>query len=259
MKENVVSFRASDNSIVKLECYDRLESTATLAKRYASEGYPDRYAVVAEYDESQGDERGIYLSCILRPSIFPSEAGLLSSLAAVAFATALEEHTASRIGIGWVSNIYCEGKQIGGAKIESKLDSFATYEYLVVTFSARLSDEEFPPRLTDLVRKVFESGNTSIASLIAKTVLNKLLPFYVTLKTNTKFMNTYRQKFILGGVKIKRLVDGRRETCKVIGIDQDDFSLTVTTKHGEQVRITNPQSVILPKSVKLQKKKSNDK
>ena len=258
MTVNTGSFRASDNSIVKFECYDRLESTVELARKYARAGYPDRYAVISEYDESKGGERGVYLSCILRPSIFPSQAGLLSSLAATAFATALEEHTDKRIGIGWVSNIYCEGKQIGYAKIEGKLDNFSSYEYIIVCFYAVLSDEDFPPRLTDLMRKVFESGNSSIATLIAKNILNKLLPFYVTIKNNTKFMNTYKQKFILGGAKIKRLVDGRKETCKVVSIDPEDCSLIVLCKKGEEIRITNPKSIILPKSVKLIKRKQSE-
>ena len=102
---NKVSMRASDDSIVTLECHDRLASTAKLAREYAANGYPDRYAVVSEFDDERGaDKRGIYLSCILRPSFFPSQAPLLTALAAVSFVTALEEHTQKRLGIGWVSS-----------------------------------------------------------------------------------------------------------------------------------------------------------
>ena len=102
MNPELISVRESDNNIVKLECYNRLDSTVKLARAYARDGYPDRYAVVAEY-LGGSDDRGIHMSIILRPSIFPSQAGLLSSLASVALVTALEDHTSKRLGIGWVS------------------------------------------------------------------------------------------------------------------------------------------------------------
>jgi hypothetical protein len=40
--------RASDGSVVKLECHNALPSTAKLAREYAKRGYPDRYVVFAE-------------------------------------------------------------------------------------------------------------------------------------------------------------------------------------------------------------------
>lgn len=253
---STTSIRASDDSIVTLECHDRLESTVALAREYAKNGYPDRYAVVAEYDESKGQEkRGVYISLILRPSFFPSQAGLLSSLSALAFVTALEEYTTKRLGIGWVSNLYCEGKAFGGVIIEGKLDSFLAYEYIIVNFSATLSDENFPPRITDLIKKVFESNSASVTSIIAKSVLSKFFPLYVNMKNTAKFMNAYRKKFILHGVKIKRIDDGKKSTCKVLSINGNDGSLLVENKDGSVEKITTPASVIIPKTIRIPKNK----
>ena len=252
---NKVSMRASDDSIVTLECHDRLNSTAALAREYAKQGYPDRYAVISEFDHEKGaDKRGIYLSCILRPSFFPSQAPLLSALSAVAFVTALEEHTQKRLGIGWVSSVYCEGKAFGKVSIEGKLDSFASYEYIIVNFSAMLSAEDFPPRLTDLIRKVFESENSSIATIIAKTILNRFFPFYSDIKNSTKFMNIYRKKFVLHGVKIKIVSGGKKLTYKVLGINHKDCALLVENKSGKIEKILSNTNVIIPKTVKLPKK-----
>ena len=82
---NVFSFRTSDGNTVKLEYHTSLPSTAKLAKDYANSAYPDRYVVFAERQTavsatgapiSEGDsESGLFLSCILRPSIFSSQAG----------------------------------------------------------------------------------------------------------------------------------------------------------------------------------------
>jgi len=255
MSRNIVSMRASDDSIVKLECHDRLLSTAALAKQYAKMGYPDRYVVMAESERQRSSEKkGLYMSLILRPSFFPSQAALLSSLSTVALISALKEHTTKHLGIGWVSNIYCEGRSVGGITIEGKLDNFTSYEYIVVTFSVTLSEENFPPRLTDLVRKVFERENSSIAMIIAKTVLNKFFPLYTHMRTNTSFMNQYRQNFLLHGRKIKYLRDGKKKNCKVLGINNEDGALIVEMKNGKIKNITSPVGVIIPKKIKIQKK-----
>ena len=259
MNHNLTTMRASDDSVVKLECHDALPSTAKLAREYAKLGYPDRYVVFAERKKkSESDEkrrneaeRGIYMSCILRPSIFPSQAALLSALCAVALDTALEEHTTQQIGIGWVSKIYCNGMAIGDVTIEGKLDNFTSYEYIIINFSLTLSDTDFPPRLTDLIRKVFESENTSIPIIIAKNILNKFFSFYSNLKNSSKFMDIYRQKFILRGHKVKYLKNGRRQTCKVLGVKTDDCSLMVEDSDKKVVYISTPNKVIIPKKIAI--------
>ena len=254
---NAISMRASDGSIVKIEYHKRLDSASALAREYAKLGYPDRYAVVCESENSRdGDSRGIYISCILRPSIFPAQAGLLSSLAAVAFATGLEAHSTKKMGIGWVSNIYCDGRMIGSASIEGKLDNFTTYEYIIVNFSAKLSDEDFPNRISDLVKKVFEADNESVTAIIAKNVLNRFFPFYSNLRNNTKYMNIYKQKFVLNGVKIKLITDvkNKKETCRVTGIDPNYCTLLVERKNGSIEAVKSPTKVIIPKYIKLPKR-----
>lgn len=259
MSHTVTTVRVGDGSVVKLECHDALLSTTKLAREYAKLGYPDRYAVFAEKRKRQDadgkyrveDERGIYLSCILRPSIFPSQAALISSLSAVAMSTALEEHTAKKIGIGWVSKIYCDGVKVGEVTIEGKLDNFTSYEFIIVTFTATLGEDNFPPRLTDLIRKVFESDNSSISVIIAKNILNKFFPLYANLKNHEKFMDIYRQKFILRGQKVRYLTDGKRQVCKVLGIDPDTCSLMVEDRRRKVVKISKPSNVMIPNKIVL--------
>jgi BirA family biotin operon repressor/biotin-[acetyl-CoA-carboxylase] ligase len=249
--------RASDGSVVKLECHNALPSTAQLAREYAKRGYPDRYVVFAEgrkkLDQEgrfRGEiERGVFMSCILRPSIFPSQAALISSISAVAMTTALLEHTTATLGIGWVSKIYCNGKIIGECTIEGKLDNFTSYEYIIVTFSAVLSKEDFPPRITDLIRKVFESENTSVPIIIAKNILNKFFPLYSNVKNHTKYMDIYRKMFVLRGEKIKYLNNGKKQTCKVLGIDQDTCALMVEDSKRDVIYISTPNKVTIPKRI----------
>ena len=256
MSENVISVRAQDGSIIKFECHDALRSTATLAREYAMRGYPDRYVVFAERlirDDSDkgGSDRGLFMSCIFRPSMFPSQASLISSLAAVATVTALEEHTTESIGIGWVSRIFCNGNLIGQASIDGKLDNFTSYEYIIVNIAVTLDEKSFPPRLTDIIKKVFEKDNLSVEMLIAKNVLNKFLPYYNNIKSNSSFMNIYKEKFILCGKKAKYIVGDKKTTCRILGVDLMNCSLKIENEKKEIEMVQTPASIIIPKKIKL--------
>ncbi len=256
MENNYISMRASDSSIVKIEYHERVESSIGLMREYAQDKtFPDRYAVLSRYDYTYGsDSFGLHMSLLLRPSLFPSQVGLLTALATVALVKALEEHTEKPLGIGWVGKVYCDGKQIGGVSIEGKLDNYTTYEYIIVNFSVKLSNENFPPRLTDLIKKVFEEDNNSIAMIIAKNILNKFFPYYQKMKSSSKFMLDYQQKFILSGVKVKLIEGGKKTSCKVLSVSREDCSLIVEARDKSIRHITRPASVIIPKAVKITKK-----
>ena len=257
--DRIIAFRASDGNTVRLEYRESLPSAAALAKEYASAGYPDRYAVFTEcqLEESAtgtsisdpNGEEGIYLSCILRPSIFPSQAGLLGPMSAVAFTSALEEHTDRRLGIGWVSDIYCDGKRIGGCWLEGRLDSFTSYEYLIVNFAIKTSKKNFPPKLSDMVTKVFGEDNISIGMIIAKNIINKFFTLYRDLKNPGKYMDLYSSRFALTGKKVKYIEDGSKTGVRVVGVDKNDCALIVEAKSGQEFMITSPSSIIIPNKI----------
>ena len=257
--------RTQEGKILHLECHESIPSTHELARSYATSGYTDGYVVFSENQTKYNSlgapisgtapERGVYLSCILRPSIFPSQAGFLGAMAAVSLLSALEEHTVKRLGIGWVSDIFCEGKKIGTATVEGKLDNFSTYEYIIISFAVKLSDADFPPRVSDLIKKVFGSENSSIPLIIAKNILSKFFTFYPKrIKTGERFMDIYKRKFILSDVKTKYFEGGKKKRCKIIGIDSADGRLIIEVKGGELKSIGN-RSVIIPNKIKLKNKK----
>lgn len=253
---NIFSFRASDGNTVKLEYRESLPSTSALAREYASAGYPDRYTVFTEKQTvisalgeplSSGEsEKGLFLSCILRPSIFPSQAGAVGPLSALALSLALEEHTAKKMGIGWVSDIYCDNVKIGCVNVEGKFDSYTSYEYLIINFAVRLDEKNFPPRLTDMVRRVFEEDNISVPMIMAKTVLNKFFSIYKDMKNPAKHLNLYAGKFALTDKKIKFTEDGKKKNAKIVGINKEDLTLIIETRDGRRINISSPSAVIIP-------------
>ena len=265
--KSILNVRVADGSTVKIEYHEALASTAALAREYANEGYPDRYVVFTDHQStaaitgtrlSDGEyEQGVFISCILRPAFFPAQAGLVSHLSAVALVTALEEHTTKSLGLGWVTDVYCDGIKIGGCAIEGKLNNFSSYEYLIVTLAVRLDDKSFPPRLTDLVRKVFESENKSISTIIAKTVLNRFFAAYVSIKNPGKHMDAYHRKFLLRDKKIKYRLGDKKKIVRVVDVNKETGELIVELRNGEQVSVKSPSTVIMPKRIKLEARDKN--
>lgn len=257
---NVITFRASDGNTVRLEYRESLPSASALAKEYARQRYPDRYVVFSEKQTAESaiggsvsendPECGLYLSCILRPSIFPSQAGCLGALSSVALASALEEHTMQKMSIGWISDIYCGGVKIGYTSVEGKLDDYTSYEYLIVNFAVKLDPKKFSPRLTDRVRRVFEDENLSIPMIMAKTVLNRFFAIYREIKNPAKHLNHYAMKFALTDKKIKFIENGKKKTVKVLGVNKSNLALNILTKDGRTLEITSPSSVILPNKIR---------
>ena len=181
--KSIVTYREADGSIINFEAHSSLKSPIELARYYAKEkNYPDRYVVFTDRltkaklttkkDFEAESEYGIFMSCILRPSIFPSQASLLSAMSTIAAVCALEDHTEKKMGIGWVSDIYCDGIKIGSVALEGRLDDFRTYEYIIISFNIKISKDNFPPRLADMVKKVFESENTSVNMIIARSIVH---------------------------------------------------------------------------------------
>ena len=255
--------RNPDGKILHLECYETLPSTHELARKYARLGFNDGYVIFSEnqtaYDSlarplADGEtESGVFLSCILRPSIFPSQAGLLGAMSAVALYSALEEQTKKELGIGWVSDIFCEGRKIGTTVVEGKLDSFNTYEYIIISFFVKLSDDDFPPRLSDLIKKVFESENTSLSLIVAKKILAKFFEIYPRrIKAPERFMEIYKRKFALAGLSTKYTDGAKKRKCKILGINADG-RLIVENAKGEMINISGVKSIHIPDRIKVKR------
>ena len=246
--------RTSDGNILKLEYHEHLPSVSALAKEYARGGYPDRYVVLAERTDADSSA-GIYMSVILRPSIFPSQAVFVAPAAAVASATALQEHTTKSVGIGWLSDVYCDGYRIGSIGVEGKLDNFTSYEYLIINFSLHLDKANFPPRLTDMIRKVFESESASIAMIIAKNVLGKFFSLYTGIKSPQKIMNSYKNLFTQRGERIKCTIGDSTKTCKILGVDGATCALIVEERGGKITNVTTAKGVSMPRKLRAKQAK----
>lgn len=265
-KGNVLTFRMADGNVIQLERYNALPSTLTLAREYARAGYPDKYVIFTEKqslpireDDKKAKEKfeeGIFMSIILRPSFFPSQSGFLAVVTALSMVDALSQHTDRQLGLGWVSDVYCEGKKFASASLEGKFDNFSSYEYLIVSFRILLDEENFPPRMCDIVRRVFEEDSSSIPLLIGKNVLAKFFSLYPFIKTPGKFMESYQRKFLLRGIRTKLLTETKHKRCRILGVDPESARLIVELWDGSVRQISSRTQIAIPDKIAVRKNKS---
>ena len=257
--KSVFTYREVDGSLIKFEAHSSLKSPLDLARYYATEKkcqdrlvvFTDRLTKVASKKDIEAEATyGIFMSCVLRPSIFPSQASLLSILATAAAATALENHTDKKIGIGWVSDIYCDNVKIGNVTIEGKLDDFTSYEYIIVSFNIRIPKDDFPPRLADMIKKVFNEENTSVNMIIAKSILSRFFKFYQNLKAPQKFMSAYAQSFAFRGKRVKYYRDDKWKSHKVLGVDSKTGELIIDNGMNPDIRVSSPKLIQNPKKIR---------
>ena len=116
----------------ELEIHDRLDSTNNRAKARASAGAPHGLTVIADSQTGGRGRRGrsffspehtgVYLTCVLRPACTPEQASLLTSLAAVATARAIEKVADTDVKIKWVNDLYIGDKKTCGILSEAGMN-----------------------------------------------------------------------------------------------------------------------------------------
>lgn len=258
------TIKVGNGTTVRIEYRDFATSTAALAKEYAIHGYPDRYVIFTEHQatsdiigtklRSSELEKGIFLSIILRPSFFLSQGSSLGTLSVVALTQALESYTTKKLGISWVTDVFCEGIKIGGTQIEGKIKDANTFDYIIVSFAAKIDEKNFPPRLKDSVKRIFEKENLSIGMMMAKSILDKFFLAYSNDKVLDKCKKYYINKFALTDAKIKYIDNRRHRTATVVGIDKESLSLIVKPRFRNPITISKPSSIIIPGRIKINPK-----
>jgi BirA family transcriptional regulator, biotin operon repressor / biotin---[acetyl-CoA-carboxylase] ligase len=112
----------------KIHYFESVSSTMDAAAKLSLEGAAEGTVVVAE-SQAKGRGRlgrhwfspkykGIYFSLILRPKILPSQAALLTLLAAVSICEAVKEIAGLDARIKWPNDILLSNKKLGGILTE---------------------------------------------------------------------------------------------------------------------------------------------
>ena len=226
----------------RVEVHEKLDSTNTRAKLLAAQGAPHGYLVCADSQDSgrgrfgrtffSPEHSGVYITYILRPQMPAEEAVMITSLAAVAVARAIEAVSDAQVGIKWVNDLYINGRKTCGILCEASMDfESGMLEYAVLGIGINVMPMEFPPELRDIATSIGNEcgGDISRSRLIAE-ISNQLDALYPQLSTGA-FMSENRSRSIVIGRDVTVIRGDKQTPAHVLDIDAQG-RLVVRTESG---------------------------
>ena len=240
--EEISRFLTTKRIAREIEIHETLDSTNNRAKALASAGAPHGTAVVADA-QSGGKGRlgrtffspghsGVYLSYILRPDCAPERASLLTSLAAVAAARAIERGSDADVKIKWVNDLYLGGRKICGILSEAGVGmETGRLDYAVVGIGINTGKISFPPELAEIATSIGnETGAVPDRNRLIAEISNELESLYGQLESGA-FLEESRRRSCVIGREIMVLDGGKQYPAYAEDID-DQGRLVIRTGEG---------------------------
>ena len=226
----------------RMEVHDALDSTNTRAKAIAATGAPHGYLVVAE-SQSGGKGRmgraffspehsGVYITYVLRPNLLAERAVMITSMAAVAVARAIEALCDVDVKIKWVNDLYIGGRKACGILCEASMD-FETggLEYAVLGIGVNVAAMAFPEELKDIATSIEnECGAPVNRSRLIAEISNQLELLYGQLDS-CEFMRESRARSNVIGRDVLVMRGDERFEAHALDID-DQGRLVIRTAGG---------------------------
>ncbi len=162
---------------------------------------------------------GCYMSFLLRPAIKPEDCIMLTTMAAVATARAIEKLTDKKAEIKWVNDIYIGGKKTAGILTEGAYTAGDKIDFAVLGIGINLAvpDGGFPEELRDIAGAL---GDVEIKNELIAEIISGFVCLYKNLPDKS-YMKEYRERLFFLGKKVK-VVCG--DICsEATAIDVDDM------------------------------------
>ncbi len=192
------------------------DSTNNEAKRLAEAGASHGTLVVAEFQEAGKGRRGrswvsqsgtgIWMTILLRPQFPPSQASMLTLLAAMAVADGIEEVTGLRAAIKWPNDIVFRGKKICG--ILTEMSAEPDYiNHVVVGIGINANIREFPEELGEKATSLFLDQGKSVNRAAVIAAVWKAFERHYDQFLKTADLSVLRDKYE------ERLINKGEEVC----------------------------------------------
>ncbi len=229
------------------------DSTNNEAKRRAEAGAAHGTLVVAEFQEAGKGRRGrnwtsqsgtgIWMTILLKPDFPPSQAAMLTLVAAMAVADGIREVTGLHAGIKWPNDIVLSGKKVCG--ILTEMSAEPDYiNHVVVGIGINANIREFPEELREKAVSLFlEQGKPVSRAAVIAAVWKAFEGYY------DRFVETADLSLLKAGYEA-RLLNKNEEVCVLDpggswtgtarGIDENGRLLVET---GAQVRAVDSGEV----------------
>jgi len=234
----------------RIHHFQTIPSTNTEAYQLALRGAPEGEIVIAESQEKGRGRLGrhwvsppflnLYLSVILRPEIPPSQASLITLMAAVAVAEAIERFSGLHPVIKWPNDILVENRKVAGLlnEIHSETDRIH-FVILGIGVNLNMEKELLPKEIRGLATSLkMETGKSVSRKEFVPCLLGALEKCYTLfLREGGKpVLDAWREKARLKGKPVKVTSFGETLLGRAVDIDAEG-RLILETEKGERKRI----------------------
>ena len=226
------------------EYFNEIDSTNRYLKELAATGAPEGTVIIANRQTAgrgrlgrsffSPEDKGIYMSILLRPELELQRSVLITSMAAVAVAGAIEAVSGTTAQIKWVNDIFVNKKKTCGILTEAGIDAQkGTLEYAVLGIGVNVGTMEFPEELKEIATSVSnECGFEVEKEVLIEEILKQLEQWYPTLWTG-EFLEESKQRSILLGKEIL-VVDTHTEggSYTAMAVDMDELGHLIIERNG---------------------------
>ena len=174
----------------------------------------------------------MYITYVLRPKLLADKAVMITSMAAVAVARAIEALSDVDVKIKWVNDLFIGGKKVCGILCEASMD-FETggLEYAVLGIGINVTKMTFPPELQDIATSIEnECGHAVSRSRLIAGISNQLEELYGQIETG-EFMAESRARSNVIGRDVLVIQGDERFEAQALDIDEAG-RLVIRTESG---------------------------
>ena len=228
----------------QVEYLQEVDSTNTRAKQMAESGAPHGLLVVAECQTMGKGRRGrswvsppganIFMSLLLRPEIEPTDASMLTLVAAMAVTDGIRKVTGLETGIKWPNDVVIDGKKVCGILTEMSTE-FERINYVVPGIGINVNQEEYPEeRRATATSLKLALGRTVKRSELIGCVMEAFERYYgIFLETMdlSGLMDEYNGMLVNKGREVRVLAPKNEYTGVSLGINRTG-ELLVRTEDG---------------------------
>lgn len=202
---------------LKIQVKKKVDSTNNVLKQYIADGEKGDMVLMAE-EQSAGRGRrgrsfyspegtGIYMSFLLHPDATPEEGTMLTTLAAVAAARAIEEVSKKEVQIKWVNDIWMQGRKVSGILTEGAASlEEGKLEYVIVGIGINIYEPEggFPEEIKDVAGAVFTSHiqRENLRNQLAVQLAIHFMEYYRTFPARD-YLAEYRKRCFVIGKRVR--------------------------------------------------------
>lgn len=232
-----------------LRYFDEIDSTNEYLKREAAGGLIHGTVALAN-EQTAGKGRlgrswssptgsSIYISYLLRPDIAPIHASMLTIVAALATARAIEDTTGLNAGIKWPNDIVVNKHKVCGILTEMSSD-MDRIQYVIVGIGVNVNMTEFPEEIKETATSLrLETGEVvRRAPLVAKMLFFFEHYYELFLKTEdlSGLLADYNAHLVNKGKQV-RIVERTGEWTAIAEEMDEKGELVVTLPDGTKKNI----------------------